>query len=468
MTGLVLALILGVADPCATVEAATEPNVAVARSYRDVAASEIAVGSVDTAVSAYREALANDPDDGESREALRRLCSAARAPDLFVDGIRKMDAGKYEAAAESFREARNGMARSSAELLEGICRFELGEDDAARLLFEQASTYPPHRDEARLYLGLLALRAGAAAEAGALFQSAAANPALERVASDLARLARRDGRLVLSVLAESGWDSNVTLASDGTPGVPPESDGLYALSGAALFRPKGTKGPYVRLGGFLQRQMQLGTYDFDGFDAAAGWQLGRTERGAIAEYDYAVRRFGGASYLSAHRLLGSGWIRAGPALIGASYLARFESYAPAWSRFSGTLQRADLRASVFATRAVRIGLAYAVARDAADDAVVSWGEHGPRVELRVAMGRTLLGADAAAAWRAYDAYDIALSARREDTYLDAAAFAEWDIDGRLSLRLSLLGRRATSNVSTFTYDKLLPSVAIGYALGLSP
>lgn len=469
MTGLVLALLLGAADPCAPVVSAAKPSEAAARAYRQVADSELATGSTETAVSAYRDALANDASDDASRAALRRICEAPPAPDPFREGLRRMDAGEYRAAAEAFHEVRGGAdAAPSAALLEGICRFELGEDEAGRLLFEEAAAYPPHRDEARLYLGLLALRAGSAAKAGALFQSAAENPALERVASDLARLSRRDGRLVLSFLAESGYDLNVTLAPNGTPGGPPAADGLYALSGAALFRPKGTEGPYLRLGGFLQEQMQLGAYDFDGFDAAGGWQLGRGERGFLAEYDYAARRFGGASYLSAHRLLGSGWLRAGRALLGASYLARFESYAPAWSRFSGTIQRAEARASVLLTPDVRLGVAYGLGRDAANDAVLSWIEHGPRAELRVALGRALLGADLSATWRAYDAYDAALLARRADTYLDAAAFAEWDLDGRFSVRAALLGRRALSNVPTFAYDKLLPTIGIGYTIGLSP
>ena len=284
----------------------------------------------------------------------------------------------------------------------------------------------------------------------------------------LARFARRDGRLVLSLLAESGWDSNVTLTPNGTPNGPPATDGVYALSGSVLFRPVGNEGPYVRLGGFLQNQLQLGAYDFDGFDAAGGWQFGRADWGVILEYDYGAREFGGAPYLSAHRLLGSGWLRSGRVLLGASYLVRFETYASAWSPFSGVLQRAEVRASLLTSRAVRLGLAYAGGRDAANENVLSFLEHGPRAELRIAVGRALLGADAAVTWRGYDAYDASLVAQRADTYLDAVAFAEWDLDGRLSLRFSVLGRRALSNVSAFQYDKLLPTIGIGYTLGLSP
>ncbi len=468
MTELVLALMLASPDPCGSVEPAPRPDRDAARAYRAVAASEQAAGSVETAVSAYRDALANDPADGESREALERLCRSPLPPDPFREGIRLMDDGKYRPAAEAFRGARAGDAAPSAALLEGICRFELGDDGEARALFQEAAEYPPHREEARLYLGLVALREGAAAEAAALFESAATNPALEHTASDLARLARREGRLVLSVFAESGWDSNVALAPNGTPSGPVAADGLYALSVNALFRPQGSEGPYLRAGGFLQDQLKMGAYDFGGFDGAAGWQLGRGERGLLVEYDYGARSFGGSSYLAVHRLLGSGWLRSGRALLGGSYLVRFERYAPAWSSFSGTLQRAEVRASLLATPEIRLGLAYGAGRDAASDPVLSWLEHGPRAELRIAVGRALLGADASVTWRPYDSYDPALSARRADTYLDAAAFAEWELDGRLSLRLSLLGRRALSNVPAFAYDKILPTVGIGYTVGLSP
>jgi tetratricopeptide (TPR) repeat protein len=468
MTGLVLALILANSDPCASVEPAAQSDRDAARAYRAVAEAELAAGSGETAVSAYRDALANDPADGESREALERLCRTPLPPDPFREGVRLMDAGEYRAAAEAFRGARGGDAAPSAALLEGICRYELGDDDEAGALFREAAAYPPHREEARLYLGLVALRGGAAAEAGALFESAAASPALEHTASDLARLARREGKFVLSMFAESGWDSNVTLAPNGTPSAPRQADGMYAFSVNALFRPQGSEGPYLRAGGFLQDQVQMGAYDFGGFDAAAGWQLGRGERGLLVEYDYGARKFGGASYLSGHRLLGSGWLRSGRALLGGSYLVRFESYAPAWSSFSGTLQRAELRAALLATPELRVGLAYGGGRDAASAAVLSWLEHGPRAEVRIAVGRALLGADASVTWRAYDSYDPLLSARRADTYLDGTAFAEWDLDGRLSLRLSLLGRRALSNVPAFAYDKLLPTIGIGYTLGITP
>jgi tetratricopeptide (TPR) repeat protein len=139
-----------------------------------------------------------------------------------------MDDRDWRGAAAAFQAARKGDAGPSAALLEGICRHELGEEDEAAALLREAAAYPPHREEAQLYLGLVALRTGSSSEAAALFESASANPALEHAAADLARLARRDGRLVLSVFAESGWDSNVNLAPSGTPIGPPTSDGATA------------------------------------------------------------------------------------------------------------------------------------------------------------------------------------------------------------------------------------------------
>ncbi len=465
MISPLLALLLA-ADPCAPVIPAAQPDADAASAYRAVGASELARGATGSAVVAFQEAVARDPADAGSREALRGLCSAPAPEDPYREGLRQMDDRDWRGAAAAFQAARTGEAGPSAALLEGICRYEIGDEDVAAALFREAAAYPPHREEAQFYLGLLALRSGSSSEAAALFESASANPALGRAATDLARLARRDGRLVVSLFAESGWDSNVNLAPSGTPIGPPASDGLYGLTATGLFRPNGPEGPYFRVSGFMQDQASLSAFDFRGYDAAAGWQLGRGERGVIAEYDYGARTFGGASYLSAHRLLSSGWIRAGATLLGASYFARFESYAPTWDRFSGTLQRGELRASWMPASRVRLGVFYGVGRDVARDPVLTWVEQGPRAELRVAVGRLWLGTDVAATWREYDTFDATLGARRSDRYLDATAFAEVDLAVNWTARFALMARRAASNVPAFEYDKFVPTLGIGYTLGL--
>ncbi len=464
MIAPLLALALAAVDPCAPVQP-VPPDPVTAQAYREVADAELAAGSRDSAAAAYRDALARDPSDEASRAALQRLC-AAHGPDPFQDGLRRMDAEDLPGAARAFEAAFAADGNASAALLGGIARYELGDDEAAERLLRAAERDPAHREEARFYLGLLALREGDGARASSLLEGAATNPALASPALDLARLARRDGRLIFSLVAESGWDSNVNLGPGGPEGPAAQSDGTAALSASILWRPSGARGPYLRAAGLLHNLAQLDAYDLGGVEAAAGWQLRAGRHGAAAEYEYAHRTLGGDDYLGAHRLLASGWLRRGRAVAAGSYAVRFESFAGGWSPFSGVLHRAEARATLDATSRLRLGLAYAGGRDDARESVLSYWEHGPRAEVRLLLGRARLGVDLGLTLRAYDVFDEALGARRRDTYLDGAAFVEVDLADRWTARAGIIGRNARSNVDALAYDKLAPSVAIGYTLGL--
>ncbi len=461
MSALALALALAAVDPCAPVDpVAADPL--TAEAYREVADAELAAGAQDSAAAAYRDALARDPADEASRAALQRLC-AARGPDPFQDGLRRLDADDLAGAARAFDAAYAADGNASAALLGGIARYELGDDAAADRLLRAAERDPAHREEARFYLGLIALREGDGTRAASLLEGAARNPALASPALDLARVARRDGRVILSLVAESGWDSNVNLGPDG---VAARSDGSAAVAASALWRPHGARGPYLRASGLLHELATLDAYDLAGVGAAAGWQLRAGRHGAAAEYEYAHRTFGGDDYLGAHRLLASGWLRRGHAIATGSYAVRFESFAGGWSPFSGVLHRAEAGAALDATPRLRLGFAYAGARDDAHEAVLSYWEHGPRAEARLLLGRARLGVDLGVTLRAYDAFDAALGAQRRDTYLDGAAFVEVDLADRWTARAGLVARHAWSSVDALAYDKLAPSVAIRYTLGL--
>ena len=459
---LLLAASLGAADACAPVEPASAPDRASAAAYRAVAEAEAAKRSADTAILAYRAAAALDPGDRRSRAALERYCRAGARGDPARDGMERMDAGDLRGAVAAFRAAREQAEDLSVALLEGICLYELGEDqDAARAL-GAAERSPDEADLARLYLGLLALRDGAASRAASLFDAASASASIGPAAQDLARLARSEGRWALTLEAASGWDSNVNLAP---PGSQPsrQADGQYALAATGLLRPWGTDGPYLRGQGFLNQQLRLDAYDASGGDAAAGWQLRRPSWSGVAEYDYSYRTFGGSPFLSAHRLLASAWTAFGGLTLGATYFARFDTYAGGWSPFSGTLQAGELRSAFAPTARARVSLAYGLARDAARLGVLSYLEHGPRAELRVLAWRGVwAGADAAATFRRYDDFDPALGARRSDTYLDGAALVEWSPSPRWTTRLALHGRYALSNVPGFEYSKLVPTVGLAY------
>jgi Flp pilus assembly protein TadD len=469
LAGLALATALGAAEPapaCAPVQPLL-PDPAAAREYRAIAEAELARGAEDTAAVAYRAAAARDPADAASRAALERLCARASRPDPFAEGVARMEDGDFSGALRALR-ATHGAARPAAAvaLLEGICLYELGEDAAAEPLLRAAETAPPHRESARLYLGLVRLRSGDAADAAALFEAAGSAPGLGRVAADLERLAHREGRLVVSLLTESAWDSNVTLAPDGAaPG--PETDGAFGVTAAALWRPRGAIGPYLRASAGVSEQLSLDAYDFSSLEAGAGWRVRRRSLALAAEVDAGTRSLGGERYLTNQRLLASATLSRRGIGLSAAYAPQRESYAGDLRDYSGVLHRAELRASFPLGAAARLAVAYAGALDRADAAYLSYAEHGPRAELRVAFGsRARLVVDAGAGWRRYDEADPVLGVVRDDLRLEAGALAELDLGARFTARVALRAYRVTSNADALEYDKLVPSIGLLWMTGL--
>ena len=465
MIPILASLIVAAVDPCAPVQPAKVRDPSAAAAYRKVGDAERSAGSLETATMAYRAALAHDSADAPSRRALQDLCRDVGG--AFQRGITRMEAGDLRGAVAAFREARAQGPDPSAALVEGVCHYELGENGEARSALREAVTAPAHREAAEFYLGLVALREGESGEAARLLDSAASNPGFAPAASDLARLARRSGKLVFSALAESGWDSNAQLAPGGTP-ISTSSDGSLGATLTGLYRPQGESGPYLRATGLYRGQARFGDLDFGGASGAAGWQLGHADRGLLAEYNYDYRFLGGSSFLSAHRLLVGGWLPAGPLTLGASYFARFESYPAAlYAPFSGTLQRAEGTLALGVGRRGRLTLGYHFARDGVERSELSWSEHGPGAELRIGLApRWRLGISTAVSLRDYDAVDPTLSLKRSDTYLDAVALLEWDVADRFTLRFSLDGRKAFSNAPAFDYVRVAPTLGLAYVFGM--
>jgi hypothetical protein len=459
---------------------AATPDPEAAALYRRAGDDERAAGAFETATVAYRAAAALDPGDAASRGALGELCTrGGKRADPFQDGMVQLEARQWKAAAASFEQARKASGDPSAALLEGICDYQLGDDAGAEPLLRLAEARPEHQDLARFYLGLIALRAGAAPRASALFSLASANPALGALAADLARLTRQDARLVLTFLAETGFDSNVTLApagattsgggAGGMMGAGAMSgEGLYGLAASALYRPSGPSGAYLRGAGFLRQQFRLGAYDLGGVEAAAGYQLARGGNGLLTEYAYAFRTFGGSPYLSANRFSGAGWLAAGGLTWSARYAGQREDYrSSTLGGFSGVLHHAELRAALPVGTGGWVALAYDGSRDAARIGIASYTEHGPRLDLRLLLSTRLqLSAAAGVTFRAYDAYDSVIGVTRSDRYLDGSLLAEYEVASGWTVRASLEGRKAFSNAPVFQYDKLVPMVGIAWQMGL--
>ncbi|MBI5544586.1 MAG: hypothetical protein HY901_11900 [Deltaproteobacteria bacterium] len=237
------------------------------------------------------------------------------------------------------------------------------------------------------------------------------------------------------------------------------------MTASSLLRPFG-RGPSLRLTGLVHKQLQLSAYDLAGLSPALGWQLSGPRYGLQGEYGFDYRALGWSSFLLAHRLFASGWVNLERLTLSGSYFARFESYQSDWEPFSGTLQGGEARAALRLGPA-RVGVAYHLSRDSAKTSELSWWEHGPRAELKLGLGsRTRVGLELGVSWRSYSAASETLGLARADTYLDGAALAEYDLSDHWVARFSLEARRALSNASSFQYTKLVPTLGVGYVMGL--
>ena len=467
-----LALGLGAGvDACAPVDPAPRPDAAAAAEYRAVGEGERRAGVKDAAAAAYRSALALDPGDAAARSALSALCVEQRSASAFERGVRLMDAGHRAGAIEAFEEARAGGEDPSAALLEGICLYEEGDDGRARPLLLAADRDVGTRDSARFFLGLIALREGRSREAAALLEASAADRHLGPLALGLARDARRDGRLVLSMLLEGGYDSNVDLTPDGTRGAANTGDEALGATAVVRATPFGASGPYARLTGDLRQQAQYTPLDLLGGGIAGGWQAGHGGRFVLAEYGYEYRAMGGAPYLSAQRVVAGGrlaLVPSGALSAGAVWSARWERFLAAVDAgYSGLRQVAEADLALEPTRRFTARVAWHVGRDAANDPALAWWETGPRAAVRLEVTRDLrLGCEAAWWRRTYDAVDPSLGVRRADDLLDISALLEWDVAAEWTIRASLLGRRAFSNVAAFEYTKVVPMIGLAYTVGL--
>jgi hypothetical protein len=466
---LAAALALGGApDPCGAAEPAATPDRAVAALYRAVGDAERAAGSMDAAAAAYRAALSNDPGDAAARAGLEAACSG-RAGLAFQEGVRLMRGGDLRGAIAAFERARSGSEDAAAALLEGICLYESGDDAAAAPLLRAAEADPAHRENARFFLGLLALRVGRSADAQDLLSRSAADPVLAPFARDLVRTARRSGRLALSFVAESGWDSNVDLTPDIAGGTAHAGDGVGSMTALVDLRPLGESGPFLRAVGNWREQTTLNAFDMWGVGGAAGWQAGHGGHFWLAEYSYDWRDLAREPYLSAHRLFGTARFQLAPnASAGASWLTRFETFQPAVDAgYSGARHVAEADLVLGLGQRTALTAAWRGGRDLTRDRTLSWWDQGPRLALRIAAARfARVGLDAAFAWRRYDEVDPALGVRRSDIVLDLGALVELDVADRWTLRASTSLRREVSNVPDFTYWKLVPMIGIGYTTGL--
>lgn len=453
-------------DPCGQVpEAVRDP--ASPAAYQSIGDEERAAGRREPAVAAYRAALARDPTNLRARNALGELCGAQARDQALDRGLALFRAGRCPEALEPLSAARARGDRAAA-LLEGICRYRAGDDALAVDAFRQAEQDPENRAPAQLFLGLLALRRGRPAEAAPLLDSAAADPLLAPVAQGLSRDLQRRGTVVLSLLAEGGWDSNADLAADSSFAPTGAGDGFVGGAAVVSVAPWGESGGYARAAATWRNQLRLSDQDLVGLGVAAGYQLGRARRHVLLEGGYDLRRLGGQPYLSAPRLQGEGRLDLGERWsAGAWYALRWENYGAGQEDYSGLRQsgQADLTAELGGR--LLLTAAWQGALDAARTAALAYGENGPLLAAALPVGgRARLVAGAAWTWRSYDAVDPDLGLRRADQYADLAGQLELDVAARWTVLLSVAGRRAYSNVPDFRYARLVSTLGLSWTAGV--
>jgi Tfp pilus assembly protein PilF len=453
-------------DACAPVPAgAYDPEAAAA--YEAVGAEERAAGREDSAIAALRAALERDPSREAARATLAELCDGRRREDAFALGLERVRAGDCAGALPALDDARRG-GDAGAALLAGVCRYQLGDDDAAAEALREALDSEETRASAELYLGLLALRDGRGAEASPHFRSATADPALAPMARVLASEALREGTIVLSVLGEIGWDSNVDVAPEDE--IAPSGSGDALAGGTALLTvsPWLERGPYLRGVATTQQQARRNEFDLVGAGATVGLPVGTRARRLLLELGYDVRRMAGEPYLSAPRLLAEGRAALGRGFTGeAAYALRDETFHPEAARDdSGVRHAVELEVSR-AVRKVHLSGGWQATWDGARKDWRAFTEHGPLLGLTAPLSlRARAVLEVAYAWRTYHAEDPELEVRRSDTYLDAAARLELDFADRWTAHVSVAGRRAFSNVPDLRYARLVPTTGISYTAGL--
>ena len=481
----ILPLLLAAAaapDPCAAVGKAPAPDPQAAEAYLAVGEAERLAGAAGTATAAFRAALFLDPENQKARDALAGLCREAQVEALFAEASRQMDAGDLPGAAALFAQLRSEEPSPAAALLEGICRYELDQNTEAGRRFLEARADPELASDADFYLGLLALRSGDAAAATRRFSAVGAESGLRTAADDLVALSRTEGRLVVFASVEGGYDSNADLAVYPTMA---NADAALTATALVLARPWGASGPFAQVAAGYRKYLRPVPYELglSGGDAQTlphlayqpglvggevGWQFLRRRATLMAEYGFDYLALGGSPQLSSHRLLAEAAVPLDHLVLGALYLHRWDSVWPAAEVLnSGNRDSGELRAAWRFSPGTSAAVGYAVVRHLAEEAPLSFLEHGPLAEVRIEPRRGVrVAADGALRLRGYDAFDKGLGVQRADSYLEGRVRAEADLTFLWSLLLTLEARQVLSNVGELENTRFAASLGVAFALGV--
>lgn len=420
------------ATPCGPITPATAVDPALAALYAEEGQGELERGNFEAAAVAFTLALSLDGSREGAAAARQQACLSLGERSLeTVDAL--MDAQRWAEALAALADLSLAPPAARA-LLEGVCHFQLGDDDAAKVALGRAVKDPAHEADARVLLSLLALRRGSARGAEAQLR------ALERGGhelggslSSLLRQASRGGALTVRASLFGGVDSNPAFApmGEGTP------NGLLGFTGLLQVVPWGAVSPYARVA--------AGGREYPGLPAlrtftgvgTLGMQLGRGGDRLAVDYSLDGVLFGADPYAVTHGPRLEGSLQLGPVLVFAEWMLRFERYLPADALdFSGVRQDAGLGATAVLPAGFSVEVAWDLERDQAQKRELSMLEHGPRVSVAWMRGRVRALAGASLDWRSYDVFDADLGVQRADVRVRPSLRVEVDVADWLSLFLA--------------------------------
>jgi hypothetical protein len=143
MIAALLTLLVSAVDPCTAPIPPGTGDPREAQVYVRVGDAERARGNLGAAREAYRAALARAPASVEARRGLEAACAPVADP--VQAGADALEAGDPEGALRALAGARGAGNDHAVDLLEGIARYQLGQDTIAVPLLEAARSDPRDR-----------------------------------------------------------------------------------------------------------------------------------------------------------------------------------------------------------------------------------------------------------------------------------------------------------------------------------
>ncbi|TMQ06229.1 MAG: hypothetical protein E6J90_46945 [Deltaproteobacteria bacterium] len=435
----VLAAAVVLADLCAARPApAAARDSADGAAYTAVGDDARTAGDLRTAVIAYHQALALDPDNPRAAAGLAAVCGDASGDDR-------------------------------AALLAAIARYRAGDHAAAGAALSDIvrSGASPASAGAHFFLGLIALEHHDTAAAVRELEIARGDPEYRTLAAALLRLAHRDGAIAVALLVEPELDTNPQLLPDTPPagavtGAPATDEDLLTVATVA-----GRPAPWLAVRNTLtwRNQRRLSALDFVADDLEIAGELADGRHRAAIRYDLDYDLLDGAPYLVAHRGAIAYRLDGVVAPVVSYSLRRRDYLRDTEQAFTGWVHTGDAGAVLQLGAGIELDARATLAREIAADASFANVSAGLRATLRTrstAPVRLIAGASGG-----YARYDLAQpdGALRSDLALAASADVEIDLGDHVVAVAGAAVARNQSTIEDFRYAKLIARCGLVVAWG---